>query len=269
MMDFSSHAGVSTGSDTIPNAQVAWAILAVRGVKASNSGGEYIDCELTIDDGQPFARRKVWEMIGNPFHQGNSEAYRQMGMVAITRICEAARGASPDNPAGYKLDNFQQLNGLRVPIKIGIEEGEGGRDDKNRVAEWLTPNPASKSGHKHFQRLMRGEYALNSAPAQTQTGGGFGGGAPASTGGFGGGQQTQSGFGQAGNSAGSQQGGSGQTTGFGGATSTPGFQQSQPDSSGQGGFATTAGNQTPTGASASPSSGTSGNWLEQANGGPS
>jgi len=253
MMDFSQGAGQSSGNggDIIPNGQLAWAIMTVRAIKASQTGGEYIDVELTLDDGQPFARRKVWEMIGNPFNAGNTEAYRQMGMIAITRILESAKGAGPNNPAGYKLTEFEQLSGLRVPIKIKIEKGTGGYDDKNKVAEWLTPNPQSQSGFKDYELLVKGIY--NKAPAsapQTAPANGFGGASATSSGGFGGNQQSNGG--SIANAA-SQGGGQ---SGFGqpqqsGASATVAQQQAQT------GFAATA---------TSPSDAPAG-WLQQANGG--
>lgn len=173
MMDFSGAAGKSTGNgENIPNGQLAWAFITVRGVKPSNSGGQYIDVELTLDDGQPYARRKVWEMIGDPNHPGNSDKYREMGQVAICRILEAGRGAGPHNMAAYQLQSYEQLSGLRVPIKIKIEKGKDGYDDKNKVAEWLTPNPQS-SGHKDFQKLTSGVFNTSA-----QAGGGFGGQPP-------------------------------------------------------------------------------------------
>ncbi len=190
VMDFSGSAGAASDFDLLPKGQLAWAILNIRGVKPSGSGGQYIDCELTIDQGQPYAGRKLWDMIGDPNHAGNSEKYRQMGTIAITRILEAGRGASPTNPQGYQIASYADLDGLRVPIKIGIEEGEGGHNDKNRVAEWLTPNPASQSGHKWFVKLQAGEYAPPAPKGQGATGqGGFGNGAapaqPAASSGFG------------------------------------------------------------------------------------
>lgn len=178
MMDFSAGAGANPTGGLIPNGQLAWANVTVRGIKASQKGGQYLDIELTIDQGQPFAGRKIWEMVGDPNHPGNSEGYRQMGTIAICRMLEAARGAGPHNPAGYKLNAYTDLTGLRVPIKIKIEKGSGGYDDKNKVGEWLTPNPDSKTGHADYQALVAGVYnKAEAAPAQpAQTGfGGFGG----------------------------------------------------------------------------------------------
>lgn len=253
-MDFSGTAGAGSDFDTIPKGQLAWAMLNVRGVKASGSGGGYLDCELTLCDGQPYAGRKVWEMIGDPNNAGNSEKYRQMGRIAITRILECGRGAGPHNPDGYKINNYAELSGLKVAIKIGVEPGEGGHDDKNRVADWLTPNPASQSGHKYFQKLVAGEYSPPSAqPAAT---GGFGGGAPTpqQQGGFGGGF----GGGNANATANPPaNGGFGAAVGNGsGPVATPGN-----------GAGTVAGAGSDAPATSPSNPGATPNWLEQANGG--
>lgn len=210
MMDFSGSAGAATTFDTIPKSAVLFAVFTVRGLKNSAKGGAYIDAELVVDAGQPFAGRKLWDMIGDPQNAGNSEGYRQMGTIAITRILEAGRGAGPNNMAGYQIDNYEQLSGLRVAIKTGIEEGTNGHPDKSTVAEYLTPNPASQSGHKGWLKLVAGDHlpAASGAAAQTATGfGGFGGqpaaAAQPATGGFGAAAQggagaaATSGFGQA------------------------------------------------------------------------
>ena len=182
MMNFAQGAGQSSGSDLIPNGQLAWAILNVRGIKASQSGGQYLDVELTLEEGQPYGRKKIWDMIGDPMFAGNSEAYRQMGQVAIARILESGRGAGPANPGGYVIQSYDQLSSLRVAVKIGIKKGTGGYEDKNNIAEYLTPNPASKSGHAGFIKLQAGEHApggAKPAPAGFQAATGFGQAQPA------------------------------------------------------------------------------------------
>lgn len=171
-MDFSGAAGAATSFDTIPHGQLAWAILDVRALKGSPGGGQYLDCELVIAEGQPFAGRKLWEMIGDPGHAGNSEAYRQMGQVAICRILEAGKGASPNNVGAYKIEKYEQLSGLKVAIKVGLKPGKDGHQDKNRVAEFLTPNPASASGYKGFEALLAkrfDEFVKKPAPAAQAT----------------------------------------------------------------------------------------------------
>lgn len=242
-MDFSQGAGQQTSSDVIPNGQLAWAIINVRAVKPSNSGGQYIDVELTLDDGQPFARRKIWEMIGDPMHAGNSDAYRQMGQVAIARILEAGRGAGPNNPGAYNLRDYVDLSGLRVPIRVGIIPEKDGYPAKNRVGEWLTPNPASGSGYKDFEKLMNGVTNASSAKTAMK-------------------QAPASGFGAQPTAAGTQ-------PGFGGQATQPGFSNAQPQGNQQwGGGAQTAAtpSQQTAAAGASPSNDGTPNWLAQANG---
>lgn len=175
MMDFSAGRGQSTGSELIPNGLLVWAVINVRGIKTSQKGSRYLDVELTIDEGQPYARRKIWEMIGDPFYDGNTPEYKQMGMVAISRILEAARGAHL-NPQLYRLNDFAELNGLRCAIRVGISKGTGGYDDKNRVGAFLTPDPTSDA-YKEFQMLTTGQHFKNKPAAGAtvqQPLGGFG-----------------------------------------------------------------------------------------------
>lgn len=247
MMDFSGSAGADTGGGTLPKGLLVFAILNVRGVKSSASGGGYLDCELTIKEGQPFAGRKIWEMVGDPMNSGNSEAYRKMGNIAISRILETGRGASPTNPEAYKISGYEQLSTLTVAIKVGIEPGTDGHDDKNRVAEWLTPNPAS-SAFKLFERLLKGDHNLPTAQPGN-------GGAPAAT------APVSSGFGNAG--FGNQgTGGPAPSSGFG---SQAGNGQAPAAASGFG-AGTAANTQPPMGdAAASPSNaGQTPGWLAQA-----
>ena len=244
-MDFSNGAGQQSKSDLIPNGTLVWAILEVRGLEGSQAGGEYLDVELTIDQGQPYQSRKIWEMIGNPLHSGNSDEYRQMGQMAIARILEAGRGAGPGNPQAYQLRDFPDLTGLRVPIKVGVKPARNGYDAKNRVAEWLTPNPASGSGHKDYVKLMAGQTNANGAPARQNQGA-----APAS--GFGGPQVQHNAGGAPGASGGFGNGGA--TGGFGGGQTTTGFHQAAPL---QGGQSETM---------KSHSEPTASGWLAQANG---
>lgn len=227
MMDFSGSAGAASSFDVIPAGQVAFAILNVKGLKGSASGGGYLDIELTIDEGQPFAGRKVFEMIGDPQNAGNSEKYREMGTIAITRILEAGRGAGPNNLEGYRIQSYEQLSGLRVAVKLKVEAGENGYPDKNKVAEWLTPNPASQSGHKGWQQLASGVF--NTAKPAAQAQGGFGGGQAGNTQG--------GGFGQTGSAQPSQ----GASSGFGNAAQGGGQQASSGFQQPAGNAASTAG----------------------------
>lgn len=183
MLNFQQGAGAETGFDLIPKGFLGWFIIHVKNPqKLSQNGGQYVECELTVDDGQQFARRKIFTNIMDPYFEGNSEKARQMGMAQICRILETARGAGPNNPAAYQLTDYTQLNGLRIGAMVGIDEGKNGYQDKNSIAEYATPNPDSKRGKKIHDRLIAGENGL---PAQAA------GPAASAPSGFGNAQQAQ------------------------------------------------------------------------------
>ena len=159
----------------IPANTLAFARLTIRGLKTSNNtGGRYADLELIIDSG-PFESRRVWPLIMDPSDAKNSEGARNMGMGAIQHICEAAGLFDPTNPQTYTRfsngsfeDVLKAIDGKRVAIKVGIEKGKDGHQDKNRVLAWLTPNPAS-ADNKGWKELN------GAAPAGGAVSGGFGG----------------------------------------------------------------------------------------------
>lgn len=172
-MDFSAGAGQGSSSDLIPNGQLAFAVIGFRGVKLTQAPnkdtgkhGQYVDLELTFDDNQPFARRKVWHKLSDPLFPDNSEAARQRGMADISRILEIGNNAGPNNQAGYQIPDYSALHGKRVAIKVGIKKGDNGFADQNKVADFLTCNPTS-STFKTYEKLLKGEFNVGgvSAPA--------------------------------------------------------------------------------------------------------
>lgn len=162
--DFSGAPTEQFGSgELIPDGTLAWAILSFKqgsppdGITPSKSNPEnaYMDLELTICEG-PYAKRKVWDMIG----VRGAEGYVNNGRAAIRAILETGRGATTANSNAYRIQNLTELAGLKVAIKIRIEKGTGGYSDKNKVAVYLSPNPQS-STFKDWTRLLAG----NAAPA--------------------------------------------------------------------------------------------------------
>lgn len=173
MVDFSQHAGAASSFDLIPNGTLLWVWTVFRGLKTSKPGGQYLDFEFVVDDNQPYARRKIWGNVGDPMHPANSEKYRQMSSIAVTRMLESGRGANPSNPAAYNVsDDYRELGQIRVAVKIGVEKGQDGYNDKNKIAEFLTPNPKSESGYKGYEKLMKGEHMATPRGAPP-AGGGF------------------------------------------------------------------------------------------------
>jgi hypothetical protein len=159
--DFSPETKYESPNSLVPNGALAFVIVKVRGFKNSTeTRGEYADIELVLT-GQ-HENRRVFAMIANPTDERNSEKWRQMGMAAVQHICEAAGIFKPDQPESYKRfansgfsDVMRAVHGQRAAIKVGIEKGKDGHQDKNKVADWLSPNTNS-STHKSWRALVEG-----------------------------------------------------------------------------------------------------------------
>lgn len=138
--------------ELIPAGTLLWAYVNVRSMEKSKAGNEYLDIELTVSEG-PYARRKLWDMVGI----AGSDQYVNIGRSQIKAILESGRGAGPDNQAGYQIEQYTDLNSLKVAIKTRIEKGGvspagGNYADKVRPV-YLSPNPTGSTS-KAFSQLM-------------------------------------------------------------------------------------------------------------------
>src|SRR3546814_11745577 len=98
MMDFSGSAGARTNFDLITQGQLAFAIFSLRGIKQSQSGGQYPDVELTLDDGQQFAQRQIFAMILHPNFESHSAAPQLLRNADIGSLSEDGRQAVTTHP---------------------------------------------------------------------------------------------------------------------------------------------------------------------------
>lgn len=156
-----------SSGDPIPKDTLVWCVLAIRSIKNSReTNGRYLDIELTVLDNQPFARRKIWDKIADPFDGNNSEEWRNMGYMSIRRILEAVKGANPADGNSYSLNRLEDLHGLTVPVLVGIEKGKDGYEDKNR-AEYLSPHSTVKKIVECHRLLSSGvfQYGKTDKPA--------------------------------------------------------------------------------------------------------
>lgn len=204
-MDYSNFGNAPTEQggtgEVIPDGALSWAIIKVRPFNLdqglvltpskSTEGNAYLDVELTMLEG-PYARRKVWDIISLK----GGEKGVQMGMAKVRHILEVGReivGFSP-NDGKYRLGAtsgatgdmvLMELDELRCAVKIGIEKGENGYPDKNRIRAYLSPNPASDT-FRTFMRLVEGdvqpvEKPSKAAPAAAGPSWGAGAAKPAAT----------------------------------------------------------------------------------------
>jgi hypothetical protein len=173
--------------ELIPAKTLAFAVLTVDSIKMSqSSGGRYAKLELTIDRG-PYERRKIFSLVGDPSDPKNSEKFQQMSLASLQHMLEAAGIFRHDQPATYQAfanATFEQimaaLDGRAVAIAIKIEKGQDGYADKNAVAEFLSPNPASRS-FKKWQELTGMAPGAAATPVQGQLAAGGAQAAPAAS----------------------------------------------------------------------------------------
>ena len=160
---FSPTTGASQAPTLIPAGTLAFANVMVTDLKKSQaSGGEYANIELTLDGGD-FHGRKVFEMVANPLDNNNSEGWRGMAIANLTRMFEAAGIFKVEQPETYNQFNGKPftaictaLDGARIAIKIKVEKDKSGAyPDKNKVSEYLSPNPQS-GGNKSWEKLLSG-----------------------------------------------------------------------------------------------------------------
>ena len=177
-MNLSEQHGRVSGDALIPNGTLAFATFAVKAMTASKStGGAMAEVELTIASG-PYARRKIFSYMMDPDDTRNGEAIRERSQGELVRALEASGVCDPKEPATYRqITSFVQAVGLvqqatlqrgkTIAIRVGIEKGKDGYQDKNR-ASYLSPNPHGDT-FKNYTALM----AQGTGPAATPA---FGGG---------------------------------------------------------------------------------------------
>jgi hypothetical protein len=190
---FSINSGSGSKPKLIPHGTLHFAQVRFREMKKSQrTGGSYASLELNLIDGE-HEGRKLFTIVMNPFDPANrDEAKRRegkvdgakMGLVSLTRMLETAGIFAEGNEASYRqfdaspekfMETFSRiisaLDLQKVAIRIKESKGTEGYEDKNEVAEYLSPYRSS-GGFKDFCRLVGGEQNIRSSgaarPAQPQ-----------------------------------------------------------------------------------------------------
>ena len=138
--------------------------------KRSGSGAVYLDAEYTVLEG-PYAKRKIWSMIG--LYSPNGANWANMGRSLIRGILNSSRGISdkdnsPEAQARRRIAGFQELDGLEFVARIDVGTDTNG-EEKNEIKSALAPN------HRDYASVMGlGASAMPGAQARPYN-------APAST----------------------------------------------------------------------------------------
>ena len=120
-----------------------------------SSGAVYLNGEFTVLEG-PFAKRKIWTLIGL-YPKGPD--WGNMGRSLVRAMLNSARGlsdkdVSPQAQAARRINGFADLDGLEFVARIDIGTDTNG-DDKNEVRGAVTRD------HRNYAELM----GMAAAPA--------------------------------------------------------------------------------------------------------
>lgn len=131
--------------------------------RSLSTGSVYLNCEFVVLDG-PFARRKMWSLIG--LYSAKGAEWTNMGRTFIKAILNSAHGINPNDssPAAQnarRISGFADLEGIEFVGKVDWDKDQNGQD-KCVIKSAVTPE------HKDYAAHMNGAPAVAaSAPASS------------------------------------------------------------------------------------------------------
>lgn len=119
------------------------------------TGSVYLNCEFILLEG-PYAKRKVWSLIG--LHSEKGPEWTNMGRTMIKGILNSAHRLLPDDqsPAAQqarRIDGLHALDNIEFVAQIGVQKD---RDDdtRNTIKMAITPD------HKDYAAAMNGSAVV-------------------------------------------------------------------------------------------------------------
>tara|TARA_Y100001938_G_C8088168_1_gene433370 strand:- start:2480 stop:3067 length:588 start_codon:yes stop_codon:yes gene_type:complete len=113
---------------------------------SATTKAKWLPIEFTITSGK-HKGRKLWHKLfvdGDKIAEGGMPQAKQIGLRTMRSILESARqirtdDMSPEANAKRQINSIEDLNGMNLCIRIGIEKGTNGYGDKNSLIAPLTP----------------------------------------------------------------------------------------------------------------------------------
>jgi len=161
--DFNS-ASEQTSFDPIPKGSIVRVHMTIRpggfddaaqgwsggyATRNTSTGSVYLNCEFVVLQG-PYARRKMWSLIG--LHSPKGPEWGNMGRTFIKAVLNSARGIHPgdNSPAAQnarRINGFVDLDGIEFLGKVDWEKDQSGQD-KSVIKSALMPD------YKDYAALM-------------------------------------------------------------------------------------------------------------------
>ena len=126
-----------------------------------NSGAVYLKGEFTLLEG-PYARRKIWSLIG--LHSPKGPDWGRMGRSLVRAMLNSARGVNPGDTseaaaAARRIRGIGDLEGLEFVARIEVEEDSySAQGQRNVIKSAVEPD------HRDYPALM-GRVPAVAAPA--------------------------------------------------------------------------------------------------------
>lgn len=117
----------------------------------SSTGSVYLSAEFVVMEG-PYARRKIWSLIG--LHSEKGPEWTNMGRSFLRALLNSARGVLPadTSPAAQTarcIQGFADLDGIEFVARIDVEKDANG-EDRNVIRTAIQPD------HREYAPLMGG-----------------------------------------------------------------------------------------------------------------
>jgi len=132
--------------------------------RKAETGTVYLNAEFVVLEG-PYARRKVWSLIG--LHSPKGPEWTHMGRAFIKGILNSARGVHPGDETpraqtARRIQGLADLDGIEFVARLDVERDAKG-DDRNAIKQGITPD------HKAYAVVMGAMGATAPVPvASTQ-----------------------------------------------------------------------------------------------------
>ena len=142
--------------DLIPAGTVVSFMMAIKpgGVgeggwftASKTSDAVMLSCEFTVTEG-PYAKRKFWQYLvlsGGKLNDKGESIAAGISRSMLRAMLESARNVKPDDMsdaavAKRRTAGWHDFNGLCFLARLGVEKGQNGYQDKNRIQSVITPD---------------------------------------------------------------------------------------------------------------------------------
>ena len=135
--------------------------------KSQTSKAKWMELEFTVIGGE-HDKRKFWDKIfvdGDKMSPNGVPVTKEIGLSTLRTIIESAfniipTDVSPEAQARRQIQGVNDLNGMEICAKVGIDKGTNGYADKNKLTAAMTPN------QKDF--IPSGQAPMSQTPASSQ-----------------------------------------------------------------------------------------------------